>query len=145
MVEADTLADLATKVGVDPAGLEATITSFNTAAAEGHDPEFGRGDGAYDRALGDPTAAHPNLGTIEEPPFFALPLRTGMVGTKGGPCTDTHGQVLSWDQDPIEGLFAAGNAADSVIGPGILSSGMTIGLALTWGHLAGSRAATRKS
>lgn len=54
-----------------------------------------------------------------------------MVDTKGGPCTDTEGRVVDWENRPINGLFAAGNAADSVIGPGILSSGMTIGLALT--------------
>lgn len=50
--------------------------------------------------------------------------------------------MLDWDGQPITGLFAAGHAADSVIGPGILSSGMTLGLALTWGWLAGTTAAT---
>jgi len=139
--EADTLAELAHTVGVDPHGLQDSIATFNQAAKQGHDPEFGRGVAAYDRALGDPNAPHPNLGTIKEPPFFALPVRTGMVGTKGGPCTDTEGRVVDWENRPINGLFAAGNAADSVIGPGILSSGMTIGLALTWGRLAGSTAA----
>lgn len=53
-------------------------------------------------------------------------------------------QVLDWDGQPITGLFAAGNAADSVIGPGILSSGMTLGLALTWGWLAAMTAAASK-
>jgi 3-oxosteroid 1-dehydrogenase len=142
VVQADTLADLAAEVGIDLAGLEATVATFNHAAAQGRDPDFGRGEAAYDRALGDPTAAHPNLGVITEPPFFALPIRAGMVGTKGGPCTDTHGQVLDWGRIPIPGLFAAGNVADSVIGPGILSPGMTIGLALTWGRLAGTAAAS---
>lgn len=82
------------------------------------------------------------MGTIEESPFFALPIRAGLVGTKGGACTDGDGRVLDWSGNPIPGLFAAGNAADSVIGPGILSSGMTLGLALTWGWLAGTAAAS---
>jgi len=103
-------------------------------------PQRRSGAGHRVRFLGDRDAPHPN-GTITEAPFFAFLLRTGMVGTKGGPCTDEHGQVLDWDGTLMPGLFAAGNAADSVIGPGILSSGMTLGLALTWGWLAGNQAA----
>lgn len=141
VTQAGTLADLAAAIDVDVAGLVATVATFNQAVKTGHDAEFGRGAGAYDRYLGDADAAHPNLGTIEEPPFFAMPVLPGLVGAKGGPRTDAKGRVLDWDGGPISGLFAAGNAADSVIGPGILSSGMTLGLALTWGWLAGVTAA----
>lgn len=98
--------------------------------------------GAYNRALDDAHAPHPSLGSIAEPPFFALPIGTGMVGTKGGASTAIEGRVVDWENCPIPGLFAVGNTADSVIGPGMLSSGMTIGLALTWGHIAGTTAAT---
>lgn len=143
--QADTLADLAAVIDVDAAGLASTVAAFNEAVNAGCDAEFGRGGGAYDRYLGDADAAHPNLGTIEEPPFFAMPVLPGLVGTKGGPPTDTHGRVLDWDGQPISGLLAAGNAADSVIGPGILSSGMTLGLALTGGWLAGTTAAAKNS
>lgn len=138
---ADTLTDLAAAIGVDAETLQDTVAEFNRDVAAGRDTAFGRGSNAYDRFLGDRDAPHPNLGTITEAPFFAFLLRTGMVGTKGGPCTDEHGQVLDWDGTLMPGLFAAGNAADSVIGPGILSSGMTLGLALTWGWLAGNQAA----
>lgn len=139
--EAETLEELATALGVDGKTLAATVAAFNRDVKAGHDTQFGRGASAYDRYLGDRDAPHPNLGSIEEPPFFAMAVRPGMVGTKGGPCTDAHGAVLDWDGAPINGLFAAGNVADSVIGPGILSSGMTLGLALTWGWLAGTAAA----
>ena len=141
VLQADTLPGLASAMGVDPGRLIATISAFNTAARDGHDPEFGRGASAYDRYLGDPTAPHPNLGMIESPPYFAMPVLPGVVGTKGGPRTDTHARVLGWDDQPIPGLLAAGNAAASVLGPGILSSGMTLGLALTWGWVAGTTAA----
>ncbi|EHR61684.1 FAD-dependent oxidoreductase [Saccharomonospora cyanea] len=142
-VSADSLTALAEHVGVDAAALADTVATFNRSVESGVDSQFGRGSHAYDRGLGDPTAPHPNLGTIERPPFFALPVRTGMVGTKGGPSTDGHGRVLDWSGRPIDGLFAAGNAADSVIGPGILSSGMTLGLAVAFGWAAGTTAAAR--
>ncbi|WP_199434066.1 FAD-dependent oxidoreductase [Qaidamihabitans albus] len=143
VVTADSLGELAVGTGIDAEALQATVRAFNTDAASGVDTAFGRGEGAYDRGIGDGDAAHPNLGTVERPPFFALPVRTGMVGTKGGPCTDGDGRVLDWSGVPIAGLFAAGNAADSVIGPGILSSGMTLGLAVAFGWRAGTVAAGR--
>lgn len=141
VIQADTLAGLAAALDVDAGRLEATVSVFNRSARAGHDPEFGRGSSAYDRHLGDHQAPHPNLGTVESPPFFAMPVLPGVVGTKGGACTDRHGRVLDWNSLPLPGLFAAGNAAASVIGPGILSSGMTLGLALTWGWLSGTAAA----
>lgn len=141
VIEGDTLADLASAIGVNGDRLATTVATFNQSAQAGIDAEFGRGSSSYDRHLGDPAAAHPNLGTIETPPFFAMPVLPGLVGTKGGAVTDANARVLDWEARPIPGLFAAGNAADSVIGPGILSSGMTLGLALTWGWLAGTAAA----
>jgi len=139
---ADTLAGLAEQLSLDPAALTVTVEAFNRNATAGHDCQYGRGETAYERALGDPDAPHPNLGTITEPPFFALPIAPGAVGTKGGPVIDERGRVLDWAGRPITGLFAAGNTAAAPIGPAILSSGMTLGLAMTFGWLAGTTAAT---
>ncbi|GAB3881043.1 hypothetical protein GCM10029964_036440 [Kibdelosporangium lantanae] len=80
---ADTLGDLAKLVGINAKELPRTVTRFNA----GED-DFHRGGTMYERAFGDPTVAHPNLGPISEPPFFALPVYPGSVGTKGGARTD---------------------------------------------------------
>ena len=70
-------------------------------ARAGRDDDFGRGGTVYDRHMGDPSAAHPNLGTVEWLPYFALPVHLGTVGSKGGPRTDAQARVLSWSGDPI--------------------------------------------
>lgn len=139
-VEGDTLAELAERTGIAPAALAETIRRFNTAAERGADPDFGRGAHAYDREGGDPTASHPNLGPVTEPPFCAVPVLPGTAGTNGGPVTDAHARVLRWNGEPVSGLFAAGNAMASPIGPGFVSPGAGIGLALTWGWIAGTSA-----
>ncbi|MCO1658605.1 FAD-dependent oxidoreductase [Pseudonocardia humida] len=135
---ADTLAELAELAGIDPDGLVATVARFNAAAAAGVDPEFGRGTTPYDRLGGDPTAPHPNLGPLDRGPFHAVLVHAGLVGTKGGPRTDAAARVLDWDDQPVPGLYAAGNAMAAVIGPGTVSPGATIGSALTWGWVAGT-------
>jgi succinate dehydrogenase/fumarate reductase flavoprotein subunit len=140
--EADTLADLAQAIDVDADALEATVARFNRFAEAGRDEDFSRGAAPYDQALGDREADHPNLGTIEAPPFFAVRIHPGVVGTKGGPRTDGNARVIGWDGAPVPGLYAAGNASAAVIGPGTISAGLTLGLALTWGWLAGTTAAS---
>jgi hypothetical protein len=144
LVSAGTLGDLAAKVGIDGAGLAATVERFNGFAAAGVDEDFGRGASLYDRFYGDPDVhPNPNLGAIAEPPFFALPVHPGAIGTKGGPRIDAHARVLGTDGEPIAGLYAAGNAAASPMGSGYPGAGSTIGLALTFGWLAGRHAAGR--
>ncbi|MEV1293186.1 FAD-dependent oxidoreductase [Pseudonocardia sp. NPDC049635] len=139
-VEAPDLAALAKLIDVDPAGLEAAVERFNGFVRAGVDEDFHRGETAYDRNLGDPRADHPNLGTLERGPFFAVRIHPGSVGTKGGPRTDADARVLSWRGTPIEGLYAAGNAMAAVFGPGILAGGLSLAGALTWGHLAARHA-----
>jgi succinate dehydrogenase/fumarate reductase flavoprotein subunit len=105
------------------------------------DCEFHRGETAFERANGDSRSAHPNLGTIEEPPFYALPVHPGALGTSGGPQTNTRGQVLDVRGRVIRGLYAAGNAMASPTGTAYYSGGATISPAMTWGYLAGIDAA----
>jgi len=137
----DSLEALAARLGIDAEGLRSTIDRFNRLAASGKDDDFNRGESAYERWIGDPNAAHPNLGPLEEPPFYALPISLAAAGTKGGPRTNTKGQVLNVRGGVISGLYAAGNAMAGVSGPGYYGGGGTIGLAMTWGYICGINAA----
>lgn len=142
LTTADTLEQLAEKVGIDAHSLNGTVQRFNGFVKEGVDPDFGRGETAYDRYSGDPTLEpNPCLGTIEKPPFYALPVHLGTLGTKGGPRTNANGQVLHIFGHPIEGLYAAGNVMAGVSGPGYDGGGITIGLGMTWGYIAAKHAA----
>ncbi len=135
------LAGLAARLGVDAPGLEATVQRWNALARAGRDDDFHRGESGYERWIGDADAPHPNLGTLEQPPFYALRIEAHSAGTKGGPRTNARGQVLNVRGQVIEGLYAAGNTMAGVSGPGYYGGGGTIGLAMTWGYLCGINAA----
>lgn len=140
---ADTLADLARRIGVDPEGLVATATRFSDFARAGVDTDFGRGATIWDRNRGgDPAhAPNPTLGTIEQPPFYAMPFKASFLGTKGGPRTDEKARVLRPDGTAIAGLYAAGNAMANSFGSKGVGAGTTLGPCLTWGYIAGRAAA----
>jgi 3-oxosteroid 1-dehydrogenase len=145
LLQADTLSELARKIGVDADGLATTVRRFNGFAVEGKDRDFARGESAYDRFYGDPAhAPNPNLGTIDKPPFYAIQVFPGAIGTKGGPKVDLSAQVLKVDGEPLRGLYAAGNVMAGVTGPGYPGAGSTIGTAMTFGFLAAQHAATQK-
>jgi len=137
----DSLEALAAGLGIDGEGLRGTIDLFNQFAVSGKDEQFGRGESAYEHWIGDPNSPHPNFGAIEEAPFYALPISLAAAGTKGGPRTNTKGQVLTVRGNVISGLYAAGNAMAGVSGPGYYGGGGTIGLAMTWGYICGINAA----
>jgi succinate dehydrogenase/fumarate reductase flavoprotein subunit len=137
----DSLRELADGLGIDANGLAATVERFNGFARNQKDEDYERGESAYERWLGDPNGPHPCLGMIEEPPFYALPLQLAAAGTKGGPRTNTRGQVMHVRGEVIPGLYAAGNAMAGVSGPGYYGGGGTIGLAMTWGYICGINAA----
>ncbi len=138
----DTLEDLARACGVDAAGLTATIEGFNANVDRGKDAEFGRGDRAYDRWLGDPFhRPSETLGKIEKAPFYATPVAPGNVGIFGGVVTDTYARVLREDGTPIPGLYATGNTTASVMGRIYPGAGASIGPSFTWGYVAAKHAA----
>lgn len=139
--KSESLQGLAQQLGIDPEGLAATVERFNQQARRGKDDDFGRGESAYERWMGDPNAPHPNLGTIEHPPFYALPIHVAAAGTKGGPRTNSKGQVLDVRGRVIPGLYAAGNTMAGISGPGYYGGGGTIGIGMTWGYICGINAA----
>jgi 3-oxosteroid 1-dehydrogenase len=136
VVRADSLAGLAAAAGVDAEGLVKAVARFNEFAAAGRDEDFGRGESAYDRYYGDPRLANPNLAPLARPPFYAVKIVPGDLGTKGGLRTDEMARVLREDGTVIEGLFAAGNASEAVMGHSYAGAGATIGPAMTFGYIA---------
>ncbi|MEY9706405.1 FAD-dependent oxidoreductase [Bradyrhizobium diazoefficiens] len=137
-----TIAELASTIGADPSGLSATVKRFNGFAVAGVDADFARGEALYDRVYGDARESNPCLGALQKPPFYALQLHAGALGTKGGARVDTHARVLRPDGAPIPGLYAAGNVAAACAGAGYPGAGATIAAAMTFGYLAGRHAAS---
>lgn len=139
----DTLADLAAVIGVPVAALGETVAVFNRHAAAGADPAFGRGASVYDRFNGDRTlpGAAATLGVLDEPPFYAVAICIGALGTSGGPRTDERGRVSARSGGVVEGLWAAGNVMAAPTASVYAGAGGTLGPAMTFGYLAGRDAA----
>ncbi|MDT7578617.1 MAG: 3-oxosteroid 1-dehydrogenase [Pseudonocardiales bacterium] len=137
VVEGATIGDLAERAGISRDGLEAEVQAFNTEAAAGRDPAFGRGQSALAAYRGDTDYANPTLGPLGEGPYYAYELRLGCLGTKGGPVTDRNGRVVRLDGSVIPGLWAAGNVAASMFGKSYPGAGGTLGPALAFGYAAG--------
>ena len=121
------------------------MSRFNRFAAEGVDPDFQRGARAYGPHTGGDYDATRTLSPLETPPFYALPILWGALGTNGGPRTDANARVKNHRGGLIEGLFAAGNVAAGVFGPTYPGGGATLGPAMTFGYIAGKAAAVRPS
>jgi succinate dehydrogenase/fumarate reductase flavoprotein subunit len=137
-----TLAELAAQAGIDVKGLEATVTQFNLAAAEGRDPAFGKGSRAYNRYQGDALhGPNPCVAPIKDGPFYTIKLVIGDLGTYAGIKTDEHARALDATGQPIPGLYAAGNDMASIMGGNYPGAGITLGPALTFGYIAGKHLA----
>jgi 3-oxosteroid 1-dehydrogenase len=143
--KAATLPELAQLCGIDADGLIETIDHFNVHARHGRDPEYGRGESAYNRSLGDPNRKLPNpaVGPIDEGPFYACEVLPGDIGTCGGLVTDEHGRVLDTGNEPIEGLYATGNSTATVMGRHYLGPGASIANSMVFGYLAARHAAAQ--
>ena len=88
---------------------------------------------------GEATAS---LGPLDKPPFYAVEIHIGALGTKGGPRTTADAQVIDLDGNPIPGLYAAGNVMASVMGMTYGGAGGTLGPGLAFGYAAGRHAAS---
>lgn len=96
LFRANTLADLAKQIGVDPAVLEETIKNYNSYVNAGEDPEFGKS--AF------------NL-KCEDAPFYSTPRKPAIHHTMGGLRIDPQARVLDKEGNAIKGLYAAGEVA----------------------------------
>jgi len=145
VTRAETLDDLAKTFGLPTGNLRTTVDRFNDNARNGVDPDFARGESAYDRWPGaaqaqDPGEPRSALGPLETAPFYGAEVAISALGTKGGPRTDREGRVLDVDGDVIPGLYAAGNVMASPAGMVYGGAGATLAVAGVWGLYAGRAA-----
>ena len=139
---ADTLEALAAACGIDPVGLSDEVERFNRGAAQGTDPDHGRGASAYNRAMGDPGhKPNPSLGPVARPPYYAVEVVPSDIGTCGGLLTDPDGRVTGPDDQPIPGLYATGNITATVMGRHYLGAGASIANTMVFGYRAARHAA----
>ncbi len=94
IIKGESVADLAAKLGMKPADLEATIGKYNEYCKKGVDTDFGR--------------PRQNLVAIEKPPYYAVKLFPIMYNTQGGPKRNAKCQVLDPFDRPIPRLYTAG-------------------------------------
>jgi 3-oxosteroid 1-dehydrogenase len=131
-VVANTVADLAKKMGVDPGVLEDTIDQYNEYAEKGEDPEWK--DPGQIRALTGPDNV--NIKPIKGP-FGAIQQWPGTIGTNGGLRIDKDARVLGNFAPIIDGLYAAGNTSSSVLGATYPGGGGCVGPSMVTGFWAG--------
>lgn len=132
-----TIGELARQIGVDPAALETSVARFNQHAAQGEDPDFRRGEAAYDKMYGDYRhQPNPCLRPLSDAPFYAIPIYPGDIGTNGGLRTNARAQVVDAEGQPIAGLYAVGNNAASAMGESYPGAGVTLGPSMTFGYIA---------
>ncbi|MGB9223627.1 FAD-binding protein [Mycobacterium sp.] len=142
---AETIADLSREIELPADELARTIARFNKFAAKGLDPDFGRGQSAYNDCLGDP-GYRPNaaIGPLNRAPYYATRVFPADVGTCGGVVTNEHAQVLDERDRVIDGLYATGNTTATVMGRTYPGAGASIANTMVFGYVAARHAAGRK-
>lgn len=142
LYRADSLGALASKIGIAPEVLDDTVQTFNGYAKTGIDLDFNRGHYSFDRFYCDPRhQPNSSLGALDRPPYYAIRVDLGDLGTKGGLKVDSDANVLDLEGNPIPGLYAIGNASGAVTAQSYPGAGGTLGPALTFGYRAANHIA----
>lgn len=128
IAKADTLPELAQKMGIDEAGLLATVEAYNAACEAGYDP------------MGKSAEF---LKPIDKGPFYAASYFPSAYGTLGGIKINARLEVLTEDERVIPGLYSAGTDSCTVYGDSymFLLPGNTMGYSVNTGRFAGEHAA----
>src|SRR3546814_15231968 len=94
--------------------LAKTVANMNAYAKTGVDPEYGRGNNAYDQMFGDANVTpNPCLGPIDRAPYYAVATNLGALGTKGGRKAAATARELDGNDRPLPTLYDAGNNSAS--------------------------------
>ncbi|QPF90706.1 FAD-dependent oxidoreductase [Bradyrhizobium commune] len=131
MVRADTLAELAERLRIDPQIFEQTVVRYNDDIRAGIDTEFGRA--SLSGNFGVPP-------TIEKPPFYGYPCATALIASYCGLAVDRAMRLVNPYGEHIPRVFAAGEVVGGFHGQDY-SSGSALGKAAIFGRLAGGNAA----
>ena len=83
------------------------------------------------------------LRPLDKPPYYAVMVYPGALGTNGGPRLSVNGQVRGQRGDVVPGLYAAGNTAAGAFGWAYPSGGGTIANGVAFGYLAGRHVAAQ--
>lgn len=144
LVTAQTISQLAERLGIDQSSMSETVKRYNALAREGKDLDFGKGDSELNRFNGDPDhGPNPCLAPIETGPFVALAVWPAEIGTSAGLRTNRDAQLLDANGNVIEGLYAIGNDMASIMAGTYPGPGTTIGPAMTFAYRAVMHAAGR--
>jgi tricarballylate dehydrogenase len=137
-IRADSIAELAQKLELDPQNLQMTIETYNRAVRPGNFNST-KLDDCRTEGL-EPPKTH-WAQTIDVPPFIGYPLRPGITFTYLGVHVNDRAEVLMQDGKPAANLWASGEImAGNILGRGYLAGfGMTIGT--VFGRIAGTQAA----
>jgi len=135
-IAAATIAELASKIGVDPEALTSTISQFNAACVAGKFNPLATDGLATARGYLPPKSNWSRR--IEQAPFFAYPIICGNCFTFGGIRINSGSQVVNADGDPIAGLYAAGEMTGLYYGTYTGATSVLRGA--VFGRIAGSNA-----
>ncbi|SHO44018.1 FAD-dependent oxidoreductase [Desulfopila aestuarii] len=131
IIQADTIEELASRLGLPPSNLKETVARYNELVKKGMDEDFGKD--AID------------LTFIKKAPFYGIPRLACVSVVLGGLNINSNMQVLDTEGEVIPGLYAAGNASGDFFGGAndypfpIIA--ISVGRAGTFGRLAGKHAA----
>ncbi len=106
-IEAPTIAELASKLGIEPVVLQHTVEQYNNAVQEDIPFDAGKPDGRSTTGI-EPKKSNWAM-KIDQPPFRAYAVTCGITFTFGGVQINTNGQVINTAGDAIRGLYASGD------------------------------------
>ena len=144
VTSAASLEELGSKLGIDGAALARTGARFSEHARRGEDPEHQRGNNlSGQRFRGDRNhKPHPNIGTVDEAPFFGMRMRLLNTGiAAGGVQADADARPMRADGSVIEGVYLAGEASSRAAAGVGYNSGYSLSRAMAFGYVAARHAA----
>ena len=128
--KADSIEELAEKLGIDPEALQTTVDAYNTLCENGCDSQFGK------------SAKY--LQPVTTPPFYGIHRYLRVSAMCSGLIIDEQARVLDANGEPIPGLWAAGNVTGEFYGGvdyPLFVNGLSVGRCFTFGYIAGENAA----